>query len=107
MLITNEVFSDYLTCKYKTYQKLNGKQEIKSDYELLQIELENNYKKEVLEKLVVPGRNNSDVSQFSLTTTDLKRRQNLITGISIVYYDQVIYIDALEKVSGKSKLGLF
>ncbi len=43
MLITNEVFSDFLKCKYKTYQKLNGKQETKSDYELLQNELENEY----------------------------------------------------------------
>ena len=59
MLITNEVFNDFLKCKYKTYQKLQGKQETKSDYELLQIELEENYKKQFLERINLPDEINN------------------------------------------------
>lgn len=43
MSLTNELFLDYLECKYKAFCKYQGKVEIKSDYELLQAELESEY----------------------------------------------------------------
>ena len=107
MLITNEVFNDFLKCKYKTYQKLQGKQETKSDYELLQIELEENYKKQFLERINLPDEINNFTYPISLTIDDLKKGSSLITDISVNFDDAVLSIDAIEKVAGKSKLGSF
>ena len=107
MVITNEVFSDYMKCKYRTYQKLKGKQETKSDYELLQIELENNYKKEVIERLIASDKNSTVHLTTLLTTTDLKHGYSFIANTNISFDDVVLEIDALERAPGKSKIGSF
>lgn len=52
MVITRELFSDYLLCRYKAYKKLKGGKESKSDYELLQAELEDIYKREAVKRII-------------------------------------------------------
>ena len=43
MSISNELFSDFLRCKYKVYLILTGRSGFKSDYQRLQIRLSKDY----------------------------------------------------------------
>jgi len=78
--ITDAIYADYLNCPYKAYQKVRGKNGRKTDFELMQDELFEEYKVSTTSYLQERWKNEKIISDLSLN----QFRENLYTrGINI------------------------
>ena len=84
MLITKEIFLDYLHCKYKAYVKLKEGKEIKSEYEILQEELEERYKERALATLSSEFVTNTSTAS-RLLTQYVKQEKTSIINIPTLF----------------------
>jgi predicted RecB family nuclease len=78
--ITNDIFSDYLNCQFKAYQKISGKKGRKTDFELMQDEFFGDYKVSTIGYLQERWKSekiflNSSLSRF--------REKTITRGINI------------------------
>ncbi len=101
------IFESYLNCKYKAFLKSEGKQGNKSDYEILQDELNNEYKNKVKESLLakygVDGFLKTDPTLFS----DLKKGKEIIFNSRFEHSELEANPNVLVKAPGESVLGSF
>lgn len=105
MTISSEIFTHYLICKYRTFLELNEKLVSEtSEYEQLQIELDKRYKENVLEKIFA---HTITLNKRSLNVDGLKQGIDTFTNVPIFYKNLSANINALEKIHGKSSLGVF
>src|SRR5579864_4948733 len=105
MQIRKEIFEDFITCKYKTYLKLKGKTETKTEYEILQKELNNEYKNKITDTKF--NLNSFNANNKVLTIEELKAGKEIIINALISYDKFTSHYPILEKAIGKSKLGNF
>jgi len=105
MKISDDLFKDYLVCKYKVLLKREGKLREVSEYQRFQEKLEEAYRYNataaLFEKYKVAPRKDFTCAD------DFFKGYPLIFGVSIEREDMGIYIDAVEKNRGESALGSF
>jgi len=106
MMITSEIFLDYLNCKYKAYKKLHGEEETQSEYETLQTELFKDYQTKIVNRI---AENNSFYcKEPSLGNyEDLRVGKEILINVSFETDEFISDYLILEKLIGKSKLGSF
>lgn len=108
MKINNDLFVNYLSCKYKAYLTLKGEKEEMSDYGLLQSKRQQAYKFTASSTLIRDNKQSFIAPNSPLTKSDLvKNSQLFIIGAVIIHGDVTFHFDALKQVPGKSLLGSF
>jgi predicted RecB family nuclease len=105
--ITREVVESFLKCSYKGHLKLAGQQGRISDYEHMRTEARNEIRSVAASKLLA-GQKESDVPRnLALNLSVLKQGFSLLLDATLDTDGLSICIDALQKVTGASKLGNF
>lgn len=105
MLITGVIFKEYIKCKYKAYCTFKGKNELKSDYEILLEELDNKYRVEATKAAFVGDHNDKTIKLCEFT--DIQTGEKIIANTQLSNKNYTSDVLVLEKLSGKSKLGNF
>ena len=100
-MITNEIIDSFLRCDYKSYQQFNNTIGCKSEYELLEGELRDLYRKKFCNKL----RERPENQIFSVASHQQKIQvENIAFIIAPTWQSNQFYIgfDALELLPNKS-----
>ncbi len=105
--ITNELFDAFLFCKYKSYLLLNNVDSQGNEYIELTSKLDRRFYFEVQQNLSTTQGNNPEPRYESLQPLNLYTGQDLLFDISIAEDNCHSQIDAVKRIPGKSKLGLF
>jgi hypothetical protein len=105
--ITNELFDAFLFCKYKSYLLLNNVDTQGNEYIELTSKLDRRFYFEAQQNLSTTQRNNPEPRHESLQPLNLYAGQDLLFDISITEENCHSQIDAVKRIPGKSKLGLF
>ncbi len=107
MRITDDCLESYLYCPYKAYLLMNNEPGKQADFEILQTELQKEYKNQSSSILKNKYKENDIFEQSSLTLADLKFGRQILIGDHLDNHELSCSINALEKVNGKSSLGNF
>ena len=107
MKITDEHFESFLHCPYKAYLLINNESGEQTDFEILQTELQNEYKSQNLPILRNKYAEGKTSSKFSIALSDLKRGEKIIFCENIDNQELACGIGALERVDDKSSAGKF
>ncbi|MBC7816757.1 MAG: TM0106 family RecB-like putative nuclease, partial [Planctomycetaceae bacterium] len=105
--ITRAVLESYLKCRYKGHLRLTGQQGRTSDYENLLIDARNEIRSAAACKLMARQKESDVVRNFTATLAVLKRGLPLLLDATLEAEGLSICVDALQKVTGASKLGDF
>jgi hypothetical protein len=103
----NDVFFNYLHCKYKGYLTLKNEKEELSEYRPLQAKLQQGYENAAISAIM---RSNGlpRILQASLfTIADLKQGEPFIVNASLEYKSIKCQFHALKRMEVKSRLGSF
>ena len=96
-----------MNCRYKAFLKSDGKQGNKSDYEVLQDELNNEYRNKIKESFLTKYGVDGFLETDSILFSDLKKGKEVILNSRFEHLEFGINPDALVKVLGESVLGSF
>jgi predicted RecB family nuclease len=107
MKITDGHFESFLHCPFKSYLLINREVGIKTDFEILQTELQTKYENQILRILKNKYKEEEILEQSSITFSDLKKGKKIVIGKHIESHELICCINVLEKVNGKSTLGRF
>jgi len=107
MKITNEIFCAHIFCKRKSFFIKNRKSGIKSEYEIFQNELRGKYKFELLKIMHERYKKKNIYHNKIVGHKELSMGKELLSDVTIIRDKIQVTIDALEKNTGKSKLGFF
>ena len=92
MEIIKQIFESFLLCPYKAFRILKNESGVKSDFELIQSKIAENYRQEALCRLY---------SDLTSRETDVLLNQRISSqGLSAFFH-------AVERIPGKSSLGSF
>ena len=105
--ITNELFDAFLSCKYKSYLLLNNVDGQETEYIKLTSKLDKRFHDKVLQNLSMGQGKDTDSIAPSLQPLNSYTGQELLFNIIVTKDDCHSHIDAIERISGKSKIGLF
>ncbi len=101
------IFESYLNCRYKAFLKSDGKQGNKSDYEILQDELNDKYKNEVKESFLTKYGVDGFLETDSILFSDFKKGKEVILNSRFEHLELEANFDALVKIPDESALGSF
>lgn len=107
MEISNDIFESLIKCKYKAYLKLTGGKGCKPAYEIIQLELRDKHKNELLKNILSVSTENKIIKTPDLTLPTLKNGYRIILDTHITHNGKLSYFNALERTLGKSNLGSF
>ncbi|NVM04471.1 MAG: TM0106 family RecB-like putative nuclease, partial [Candidatus Helarchaeota archaeon] len=107
MKINNELFLNYLHCKYKSYLIFIGEIGEKTENELMMSRLQKNYKPIAENALLNHLKYSSVPQKLYLTRSNLKKGYPLIFNSFVKGNINSFHFDALLKTSEKSSLGTF
>ncbi|UCE53475.1 MAG: TM0106 family RecB-like putative nuclease [Desulfobacterales bacterium] len=96
-LITNEIFSDYLNCKYKVFLKFTGKTATKTEYEKLQKRLLQKYRQYVRKSLISKKYMNGGIIEKITLSDIVKQKFGFGFFIREKFKDLKVHFDALIK----------
>jgi predicted RecB family nuclease len=105
--ITRDILHSYLQCKLKGYLKLNGQSGTKSDYEILLLELGEEFKLKAVDKILTKHDGDLILQSLTVTRSLLKQGATIILDTVIKADFLSLHVDGLKKVSGLSPLGPF
>jgi hypothetical protein len=101
--MVNDVFFNYLDCKYKGYLTFKNEKEELSEYGLLQAKLQQDYREAAI-SAVKRSNGQPRISQTSLLTiADLKQGEPFIVNAALEYNSIACRFPALNRVEGKSR----
>jgi predicted RecB family nuclease len=108
MIITREIFRNYLDCKFKAFLKLSPDPDLSkpNQYALLTEELEGQYRTAALQQLFPNARQNVEDKPID-KMPPLTAGADVILSARFINQNFNTTVDALEKVNGKSFLGTF
>ena len=100
-VITNEIFEDYLNCKYKSFLRLSNHVGDKAEFEIFQKGMENAYCS-IAQNKFMTRYNNGDVLFIPyLKQSDLKRNKGLILQTWVDVGELISFFHALKVYSEK------
>jgi predicted RecB family nuclease len=106
-VITEDVFTAYLHCKYKSYLKLHHHTGRKNDYETMQARLDNAFRQEALRKLRASYPEGDVLHLPCLTHSALRRGKALILDTQVELNGLQSSFDGLKRCPVESRLGPF
>lgn len=95
MVLGNEIIESFVYCKYKSYQKLHGKEGVKTDYELVQNKLYELYKQRYIENLKL-SCNNTQIERTFPMDIKLQGNTTIIINPEVNSDGFSITLDAIE-----------
>jgi hypothetical protein len=104
-IVTDDIFSSYLLCKYKAFLKYWGESGTISEYEQYEREALARYKRQA--RGILLRKEKGILAQRYTTNEDLKKGDPLLLNLTIQHADLQARFDCLEKSPGKSALGSF
>lgn len=106
MIINNEIFESFINCKYKAYLKLSGTSGNISEYEIMQNEIRVLYKMGALKNILSAYKEKEILNNTDLNSA-IEDGKKAIVNAHVNCDGLQSYCDLMEKISGKSDLGLF
>jgi predicted RecB family nuclease len=101
--ITNDLFRDFLNCKYKAFLKINGKCGQKSDYENLQVALLRDYRHQAEQRLLHSLHPDAPVEHNPVSLSEaIRPGPAAITAANAIADGMSCHFDALVCVSNSS-----
>lgn len=107
MEINDRLFESHLHCKYKAHLKSLGEVGIQSEYEKLQNEAKIKYAEKVLKDILSENKAEKLLSNQELTPPTLREGKKFLTHFSVQADELCATCDVLERLPGKSNLGIF
>jgi predicted RecB family nuclease len=105
--ITRDVLEAYLHCKYKAHLKLDGEQGTPSEYGVFLTERREEARLQAIDRILARHGQDEVVRNVSLTAAALKAGPPFILDVLLENGPFSVYVDALQRVDGSSKLGDF
>ena len=96
--ISNELFRDFLNCKYKAYLKLSGKCGQKSDYESLDIQLSEEYRRLANDHLL-KSRSDTEICKSAPDLLKALRQGHAIVTDGHATVDDTPFARTLDRIS--------
>lgn len=96
MRIGNQIIESFVYCRYKAYQKLNGKEGVKTDYELVQNKLYELYKQRYIENLRLSCNNTQIIERTFPIGIKLQGNPTIIINPEVNSDEFSITLDAIE-----------
>ena len=103
----DDIFVNYLSCKYKGYLTLQGEKGELSEYGLLQTRLRQDYKNAATSTIICNNQKSLIPRNSPLTIADLKQGAPFIVNVAIEHKSVMCRLDALKRVDGQSLLASF
>lgn len=96
MGLGNEIIESFVYCRYKSYQKLHGKEGVKTDYELVQNKLYELYKQRYIENLKLSCNNTQIIERTFPMDIKLQGNTTIIINPEVNSDEFSITLDAIE-----------
>lgn len=105
--ITRDVLESFLACKFKAFLKLTGKRGVRSDYEAVYSELQDEVRLNTIDKILARHESDDVERGTPLTVQILKKGVAFVLDATFNDGSMSVHFDGLKKVPGPSKLGDF